>query len=113
MKKFTILRSFRLRIFIIILLVGVLTAETMRYAQLGNYRSRLVSEKTMEVTEAARITANKLISYNYMQDPSSEVIEAQLAQLSMFFEGRIMVIDENFRVIADTYEISVGKTLIG
>ena len=113
MKKFTILRSFRLRIFIIILLVGVLTAETMRYAQLGNYRSRLVSEKTMEVTEAARIIANKLISYNYMQDPSSEVIEAQLAQLSMFFEGRIMVIDENFRVIADTYEISVGKTLIG
>lgn len=113
MKKFTILRSFRLRIFIIILLVGLLTAETMRYAQLGNYRSRLVSEKTMEVTEAARITANKLISYNYMQDPSSEVIEAQLAQLSMFFEGRIMVIDENFRVIADTYEISVGKTLIG
>ena len=113
MKKFTILRSFRLRIFIIILLVGLLTAETMRYAQLGNYRSRLVSEKTMEVTEAARIIANKLISYNYMQDPSSEVIEAQLAQLSMFFEGRIMVIDENFRVIADTYEISVGKTLIG
>ena len=64
MKRFTILRSFRLRIFIIILLVGLLTAEVMRYAQLSNYRSQLVSEKTMEVMEAARITANKLINYN-------------------------------------------------
>ena len=113
MKKITILRSFRLRIFIIILLVGLLTAETMRYAQLGNYRSQLVQERTMEVTEAARVMANKLINYNYLQNPSSELIESQLEQLSMLFEGRIMVIDENFRVIRDTYDISVGKTMIG
>ena len=113
MKKIAFLRSFRLRIFIIILLVGLLTAETMRYAQLGNYRSKLVAEKTMEVTETARITANKLINYNYLQNPSSDIIEAQLEQLSMLYEGRIMVIDENFRVIEDTYDISVGKTMIG
>ncbi len=113
MKRFTILRSFRLRIFIIILLVGLLTAEVMRYAQLSNYRSQLVSEKTMEVMEAARITANKLINYNYLQNPSSELIESQLEQLSMIFEGRIIVIDENFRVLADTYDISVGRTMIG
>ncbi|MBO6206868.1 MAG: HAMP domain-containing histidine kinase [Lachnospiraceae bacterium] len=113
MKRFTILRSFRLRIFIIILLVGLLTAEVMRYAQLSNYRSQLVSEKTMEVMEAARITANKLINYNYLQNPSSELIESQLQQLSMIFEGRIIVIDENFRVLADTYDISVGRTMIG
>ena len=113
MKKIAFLRSFRLRIFIIILLVGLLTAETMRYAQLGNYRSKLVAEKTMEVTETARIMANKLINYNYLQNPSSDIIEAQLEQLSMLYEGRIMVIDENFRVLEDTYDISVGKTMIG
>ncbi|MBR1472506.1 MAG: HAMP domain-containing histidine kinase [Lachnospiraceae bacterium] len=113
MKRIGFLRSFRLRLFLIIMLVGVLTAEVMRFAQLGNYRTQLVSEKTMEVLEQARIIANRLVNYNYLQNPSSEVIDSQLEQLSMLYEGRIIVIDENFRVIEDTYNISLGRIMIG
>ena len=58
------------------------------------------------------ILANHLAANNYLQDTSSETINAELLQLSNLYDGRVLVIDQNFNVIRDTYGISEGKTII-
>lgn len=45
-------------------------------------------------------------------DNSSDIVNAELEQLSNLYDGRILIIDKNFKIIKDTYAISEGKTII-
>ena len=56
--------------------------------------------------------ANHLITYNYLQDQASEVVNAELAMISNLYDGRILIINNSFKVIKDTYNVSQGKTII-
>lgn len=94
------------------LIIGILPSIIIRNGILSNYETRAVNVKINEVTNQFKIIANHLIAYNYLQDTSSEVINAELGQLSNLYDGRVLIINGNFRVLKDTYEISEGKTII-
>lgn len=105
-------KSLRFWLFCIIVIVGYVPTLIMRYGILQNYEDRAVSVRTMEVESQTMILANYLASNNYLQDTSSETINAELSQFSNLYDGRVLVIDQNFNVVKDTYGISEGKTII-
>ncbi|MEZ3507516.1 MAG: two-component sensor histidine kinase [Lachnospiraceae bacterium] len=107
-----ILRSLKSRIFLILLIVGLVPCVSMRYAILQNYERRAVSVKISDVSTQLRILANHLIAYHYLQDTSSEVINAELDQLSSLYDGRVLVINNDLKIVKDTYGISENKTII-
>ncbi len=107
-----ILRSLKSRIFLILLIVGLVPCISMRYAILQNYEQRAVSVKISDVSTQLKILANHLITYHYLQDTSSEVINAELDQLSSLYDGRVLVINNDLKVVKDTYGISENKTII-
>jgi signal transduction histidine kinase len=84
----------------------------MRHAILLNYERHAVSVRVSDVSTQLRILANHLITYHYLQDTSSEVINAELDQLSSLYDGRVMIINSDLRIVKDTYGISEGKTII-
>lgn len=47
-----------------------------------------------------------------MEDPSTELIDGELAQLASLYDGRIIIIDQNFRVIKDTYGLIENKYVV-
>lgn len=94
------------------LIVGLIPCVSMRYAILQNYEQRAVSVRTSDITTQLRILANHLITYHYLQDTSYEVINAELEQLSSLYDGRVMVINSDLRIVKDTYGISENKTII-
>lgn len=115
------LRSLRTRIFILILLVGIIPSVAMRYGIVDNYEERAVEQRIMAVQNQLMILANHLVSNNYLANyrseeqayrNSREVINAELEMLSNLYDGRVMIINSNFKVIKDTYGISEGKTII-
>ena len=110
--KIIFLRSLKTRIFLILLIVGLIPCISMRYAIVQNYEQRAVNVRTSDITTQLRILANHLITYHYLQDPSSEVINAELNQLSSLYDGRVMIINNDLRVVKDTYGISENKTII-
>lgn len=110
--KITFLRSLKVRIFVILLIVGIIPCLCMRYAILQNYEQRVVSVRTSDITTQLKILANHLITYHYLQDTSSEVINAELDQLSNLYDGRVLIINGELRIVKDTYGISEGKTII-
>lgn len=112
LRNFKILRSLKSRIFLILLIVGLVPCISMRYAILQNYEQRAVNVKVSDVSTQIRILANHLITYHYLQDTSSEVINAELDQLSSLYDGRVLVINNDLKIVKDTYGISENKTII-
>lgn len=110
--KSKVVRSLKFRIFFIILLVGIVPTTILRYGILQNYEKRAVDVRISDVQTQFMILANHLITYNYLKDASSEVINAELDQLSNLYDGRVLIVDSNFNVVKDTYGISQGKTII-
>lgn len=110
--KIKSLRSLKMRIFVLLLVVGLIPSCYMQYGILQNYETRAISVRTSEVQAQLKIIANHLITYNYLQDTSSPVINAELEQLSNLYGGRVLIISENLKVVKDTYGISEGKTII-
>lgn len=106
------LHSLRARLFIIILVVGAIPGILMRYGIVENYEDHAIQLRTNTVQTQLKILANHLIRYNYLQDNSSEVIGAELDMLSNLYDGRVLIIGGNFKVVKDTYGISEGKTII-
>ncbi len=105
-------KSLRFRIFLIIIVVSYVPTLMMRYGILQNYENRAVSLRIAEVENQAKILANHLAVNNYLQNPNSDTINAELLQLSTLYDGRVIVIDQNFTAVKDTYGISEGKTII-
>ena len=110
--KLTFLRSLKTRIFLLLLVVGLIPCVIMRYAILQNYEQRAVGIRTSGIVIELRILADHLITYHYLQDTSSEVINAEINQLSVLYDGRVMIINSDLRIVKDTYGISENKTII-
>ncbi len=107
-----ILKSLRVRFFIIVFVTGFASCFAMHTLILDSYENRAVNVRSSEIQTQLRILANHLITYNYLQDTSSEVINAELDMLANLYDGRVMVINDDLKVVKDTYNISQGKTII-
>lgn len=105
-------RSFHLRIVLVILISGLLPSLIIRFGIVESYEARAIALRTDEVQTQMRILANHLVKYNYLEDASSEVINAELAQFSTLYDGRVLVINKDLKIMKDTYGISQGKTII-
>ncbi len=112
LSRIKVLRSFQVRIFVIIILVGSLPSLIIRYGILETYAERAISLRISDVQTQGRILANHLMTSNYLQDSSSEVVNAELSQLAEVYNGRVLIVDQNFKVIKDTYGLSIGKIMI-
>lgn len=112
LNKVKIFRSFRFRISILILLVGLACCVGMRFGILRNYLDRAVDVRTSDVQSQMQILADHLISYQYLTENSSDVVNAEIEQVANLYDGRILVIGRNFSVLKDTYGIAAGKIII-
>lgn len=72
---------------------------------------RAVSVRSITVKNQCDIICNQLIQQNYMEDPGSDVINGQLSMLTNIYGGRILIIDQDFRVIKDTYDMNAERRL--
>lgn len=120
LKELLLFRSLQARIFFIVLVAGIVPCMLMRYGILSNYEEQAVQKRIATVQNQLMIVGNHLLSNNYFNlkpegfigSVSREVINAELEMISNLYEGRVMIIDSNLKVVRDTYGISEGKTII-
>lgn len=105
--------SLKWRLILLFLLIGIIPGILLRAGMLGSYENRAVSLRTSEILSQAKILANQIASSDYLNSEKMEsVIDVQLEQLSTIYDGRVMVIDDSFHIVRDTYELDTGKTII-
>ena len=103
--------SLRFRLFLLLILIGILPGIILRAGVLNSYEQRAVSIKTSEILSQAKILANQIVSNDYLNNTDSLIINAELEQLSNIYDGKIMLIDSSFRIVKDTYNLDTGKLI--
>ncbi len=102
----------RFWLILIFVLVGTIPCLAVYTGILKTYEKRAVSVRTAEIQNQCTILSNQLNSNQFLTDPSSEVINASLTQLTSIYSGRVMIIDKNLKVIKDTYGLEEGKITV-
>ena len=105
-----IFKNMRFRFILSAMLAGLLPCLAALFGIVKFYESRAVELRTAEIQNQCTILCNQLNNYGYLSDTSSEVINSSLTQLTNIYNGRVMVIDKDLRVIKDTYSLDEGKT---
>lgn len=106
------IKSLRFRLLLLCTLLGIIPGILLRAGMLNSYETRAVSIRTSEILSQAKILANQIVSNDYLNHTDTAMIDVQLEQLSTIYDGRVLVIDERFYIIKDTYELDEGKMII-
>lgn len=105
-------KSLRFRILIIWIILGIVPCVITGTAIISGYEDRAIALRTSNVKNQCDILCNLIIKENYISDSSSQAVNGKLELLSNIYNGRIRLVDRDFRVIKDTYNIDEGKFLI-
>jgi len=107
-----ILGSLRFRIILLMVLAGAVPAMIMQAVILNSYEARAVDVRTAEIQNQCTILCNQLGSTGSLNGRAAESIRTELVQMSNIYDGRVLVIDRNFQVEEDTYDMDIGKTIV-
>ena len=110
--KFKFFKSLRFYIILLLMLVGIIPCVVMKAMVLESYEKRAVDVRTAEIQNQCTILCNQLSSSHYLENGVSEIIQSELIQLSNIYNGRIMVVNDDFCIVEDTYNLEKGKTIV-
>ena len=111
-KRKNFFRSLRFRILIILVILGIVPSVIVAHVMVAAYENKAVAVRKQTVEKQCDILCNLLIKENYMNDSSSQDVNSKLELLSNVYDGRILLVDRDYRIIKDTYGVDEGKTLI-
>ena len=104
--------SLKFRLLITFLAIGIVPVLILQYAILATYTSYAVSTRTSEILAQSKLLGTQIINYNFLEEPDSDVVSAQLSQFSSIYDGRVMLVDSTFKIISDTYNMDTGKIIV-
>lgn len=110
--RFKFVKSLRFRILVILIIIGIVPSIIVEKGIVNSYEDRAVSNRQLNVKNQCDILVNQLAKENYLQDPSSEGINSELTMLSNVYSGRILIVNQDFQIIKDTYDLDKGKYMI-
>lgn len=110
MKRYA--KSLWVRLLLILLLVGIIPINLLKHGILENYEKQTISSRAGQIRSQCQMISAQLYESGYMQGTESELIESELRQLGSFYNGRVVIVNSNFRIIKDTYGIDEGKVIV-
>ena len=110
--KWNVLKSLRVRILLLVILVGVIPTLILYEVTLRSYEKREVEIRTAEIQNQCTILCNQLSDSNYLTGETSDVVRSELVQISNIYSGRVLVIDQDFRIQEDTYDMDIGSVFV-
>lgn len=108
------LKSLRFRIILCILIVALVPCWLVGNAILSSYESRALQIRETEVLNQARIVSNQIATSGYMDGnrETVEILRAQIGMLTTLYDGRILIVDDSFKILYDTYNLDDNRTII-
>ena len=92
--------------------LGWIPALIVSNVFLNAYYERAIAVRTTDVQNQCKIISNQIVSSDYLNSNTSDTILGELSLISSLYDGRIMIIDQDLKVITDTYNLEASKTMI-
>ena len=104
------LRSLRLLVFVIILLISIIFGGVMRRNFINTFREKSIQNETNDICEEMKVLARHMISVNYLNEDNRDVINGEMSVLADLYRGRVLVLDKDCIIINDSDNTSLGQT---
>lgn len=102
----------RIVLFLVMVVVSAVMIIFLTVISARIFRDRNLDRMTSMVSEYAVKLSNQIISTGYLANTAAPQLAAELSATADIIEGRIVVVDANFKVASDTYGFATGKTLL-
>ncbi len=96
----------------LLILVSSIPCFVVKEVIINAYEDRSVAWRTAEIQEQCTILSNQLAMSNYLNFSISEEVDAELSMISNIYDGRALIIDEQYKIVKDTFGSDEGKTII-
>ncbi len=105
-------KSLRFRLIIVLVIFGIVPGFALRIGLLRAYESRAVANRTIDILSQAKILSDQIANNGYLEDVSQESINSRVELICNIYDGRILVVDNTFHIIKDTYDLDTSKIII-
>ncbi len=105
-------KSLRFRLIIVLVIFGIVPGFALRIGLLRAYESRAVANRTINILSQAKILSDQIANSGYLEDVSQESINSRVELICNIYDGRILVVDNTFHIIKDTYDLDTSKIII-
>lgn len=108
------IKSLKWRLIVWSILLAIVPSLIVGSTILLSYEMRALDIRQSEVMNQARIIANQIATSNYMNGnkDTSDTTLAQMSMLTTIYDGRVLIVDGNFQIVYDTYNLDDGKVII-
>lgn len=106
------MKSLKFRIIFLFIAVGIIPCLVLKAVILESYENRAVDVRTAQLQNQCTILCNQIGAGGYLDTGLSEVLEAELEQMSGVYNGRIMLINSQYQITEDTYDLDTGKIIV-
>lgn len=114
-EKCQILRSMHLQVFVVMLVIGVAPVYIFSHVLLNTYESEAIVKRVEELQNKSGMIADRLLSSQYFhsaREMELVEVESEISRMAEGYQGRIVVVNRDLRIVKDTYELEEGKTII-
>lgn len=105
-------KSLRSRVFLCVLLAGLIPMIFLHLIVVGTYENRLIEERTIELKQRCNLIKKDLGRHQNIRESIDDSMVKTLSWYSEAYGGRLMVVDPLCRVLVDTYSVDIGKTCV-
>ena len=111
---FSFFKSLKCRLIVMAIVLAIIPSMIVGNGILLSYEMRALSIRQSEVMGQARIIANQIATSNYIdgEKNSTDTLIAQVNMLTSIYDGRVLIVDDNFQIVYDTYNLDDNKTII-
>ena len=106
------LKSLQFRIFIILCVVGIAPILLMKMSILKNYQDQSLIQRGKMLQNQCENFADRMGDSLQGDDLQLDAFETEMDQFATLYNGRMVVVDDEFKVIKDTFNLDEGKTLV-
>ncbi len=102
--------SLKVLLALLFLMIGLVPMGFLGLMMNRGYRRTQIDGRVIEVQNQSLITSDRLTRADYMGAARGDaLVGRELDTVADIFNGRIVVVDRNFRIIKDTFNLSEGK----
>ena len=106
------LKSLQFRIFIILCVVGIVPILLMKMSILKNYQDQSLIQRGKMLQNQCENFADRMGNSLQGEELQLDGFETEMEQLATLYNGRMVVVNDEFKVIEDTFNLDEGKTLV-
>ncbi len=105
-------KSMHFRVLIILLLVGLVPVFLMKSGILNGFEEQTISMRALMIRNQCNRISADLLDANYLTVGENDVVDTELSLIADLYSGRVIVVNNRFQIIRDTYRLDEGKTVI-